>query len=63
MAGRTVLRAVLLDKEQISGKVGEPELVVHDQYNTKEHLTRIGSAKCTSRRGPFLATVREIHNI
>ena len=41
------------------GKEGGQARVDGSQYKTKERVTRIGCAECTSRRELFLETVRE----
>lgn len=41
------------------GKEGGQACVDDSQHKTKERVTRIGCAECTSRRELFLETVRE----
>jgi len=41
------------------GKEGGRVQADSSQYKTKERVTRIGSAECTSHKELFLATIRE----
>ena len=47
------------DINENRGKEGGRAKADGSQYKTKERVTRIGSAECTNRKVPFLATVRE----
>jgi len=55
-----VVLDLAFDINESQGKEGGQAQADSSQYKTEERVARIGSAKCTSPKELFLATVREI---
>jgi len=54
-----VVAEAAFDINEDRGKEGGQARVDGSQYKTKEQITRIGSAECTSHKDLFLATAGE----